>query len=150
MGMDSNSESHPGLKPAEPAKSPNQTIDNGELRRSVIQRTKDLILRRGQTVATGDIPSQQEQPSRSGFETQFSNRQILKTPEGNLTFVDIKPETEAQDKTPILVIPGLSITLKTEKPLLETLYDSGKHTVAVEFPRFGGNVEGKDGISAEV
>lgn len=97
----------------------------------------------------GSAPAVEQSP-KSSFESQFSNKQKLKTPEGNLTFVDIKPERETGDKTPILVIPGWSITLKTEKPLLQSLHNSGIHTIAVELPRFGGKVEGKEEIPAEV
>lgn len=94
--------------------------------------------------------AKREQAPKSNFDSQFSNKQSLKTAEGNLTFVEIKPEVEAQDSTPILVLPGWGITLNTERPLLKALHDSGKPTIAVEIPRFGGKVLGKDEIPAEI
>lgn len=94
-------------------------------------------------------PEQQESIQNT-FEAQLSNRQSLKTPEGYLTFVDIEPDGEIQDPTPLVVIPGWAITLRTQNPLLSALHASNEHLVAVEFPRSGGNVENKDGIPAEV
>lgn len=85
----------------------------------------------------------------SSFDAQFGNRQDIKTTVGSFKFVDIKPAGLA-DGFPLLVIPGWSITIGTEKQLLEDLCNAGKHTVSLEFPRFGGEVLEHESTPREV
>jgi len=107
-------------------------------------------------------------PSRPSFDQQFSNKNTLKNSVGDMKFVDIKFSFESPtDKTPLVVFPGWSITLNTEKQLLECLTTGkqgleettsplepkryyGRHVVSGEFPRRGGTVEEKHDISNEV
>lgn len=91
----------------------------------------------------------QELEHSSSFETQFRNRQELNPAEGRFRYIDIKPEG-LPDGSPLIFVPGWSITLDTEKQLLEDLHSAGKHTVSLEFPRFGGEVQKQANMPREV
>lgn len=78
-----------------------------------------------------------------------------------MRYVDIGASFESPtDKTPLVVFPGWSITLKTEEQLLECLTTGqegtdakplyGRRVVAGEFPRWGGKVEKQPDIPSEV
>lgn len=84
------------------------------------------------------------------FKGQFGVRVEFKTIFGNARTVDIKPAVETEEPTPLFVIPGWSITLNTQKPLLQSFYNLGKHTFSVEFPRFGGIVPKIENEAREV
>ncbi len=59
--------------------------------------------------------------------------------------------TPANSTDALLVIPGWSITLKTEKPLLEEFYNSGKKVLSLEFPRRpGGKVAKHEDFRREI
>lgn len=83
------------------------------------------------------------------FQEQFASRKTLETPVGNAKFVDIVPQQEAKG-LPLILIPGWGITLNTEKQLLEDLHNAGKHTISLEFPRFGGKVLEQENTPQEV
>lgn len=109
-----------------------------------------------------------EAPQAITFDTQFSDKKTLENPAGNMKYVEIQSVFESPtDKTPLLVFPGWSITLATEKPLLRTLTSGveekrdetgavvgkayyGRNVVACEFPRFGGSVISPDNIPDEL
>lgn len=92
-----------------------------------------------------------EVQSPASFEAAFANKKKLDTAGGKVTYVEcIHPDNSAGT---ILVIPGWSITLNTEKPLLEELYNSGRNVLSLQFPRrLGGEVdtEAADYIPKEV
>lgn len=89
-----------------------------------------------------------EASPESSFNQQFSNKVSLETPTGS-KFNCVEIESNTPD-IPVLVIPGWSITLNTEKQLLEDFHTGGKHVLSLEFPRHGGEPEAKEDISEEV
>lgn len=84
----------------------------------------------------------------SSFNQQFDNKVSLETATGS-KFSCVEIGTNTSD-TPVLVIPGWSITLNTEKNLLEDFYNGGKNVLSLEFPRHGGEPEAKEEIAEEV
>ncbi len=98
------------------------------------------------------------------FDQQFSDKKTLENPVGNMKYVSLKSSFESPtDTTPLVVFPGWSITLNTEKQLLECLTAGqeesdttgakryyGRDVVAGEFPRWGGEVEKQPDIPSEV
>lgn len=104
----------------------------------------------------------------SDFERGFSEKKELENPAGNMRYVEIESSFSSPDDTTSLVVfPGWSITLNTEKPLLKCLSSGreekkddqgmitspavfGRNIIAAEFPRHGGDAIGKDNIPEEV
>jgi len=113
---------------------------------------------------------QAESPREKGsyFESQFSQKKELESSAGKMPYIEIESDfSSPQDKTPLVVFPGWSITLATEKPLLRCLSEGrnelegkegeilsktvyGRNLIACEFPRHGGEATEKDGIATEV
>lgn len=97
----------------------------------------------------GNMEDSRELGHSSSFEAQFNNREELKATAGSFKFVDIKPAS-LSDVSPLLIIPGWSITIDTQKQLLEDLHNAGKRTLSLEFPRFGGKVLEQEDAPREV
>lgn len=109
-----------------------------------------------------------EPVQNSSFDKQFSNKKTLENPVGNMQYVEVKSSLPSPtDNTRLVVLPGWSITLETEKNLLKQLSTGveekkdqegnivtqlhyGRDIVSGEFPRFGGEVEGRKDIADEV
>lgn len=109
--------------------------------------------------------SESENPT---FDEQFSHKKELESPAGKMSYVEIESSFPSPtDSTPLVVFPGWSITLNTEKPLLKCLADGreekkdnqgnvvspaffGRNLIAAEFPRQGGEVIGEYDIPEEV
>lgn len=104
----------------------------------------------------------------SYFESQFTQKRELESSAGKMPYIEIESAFPSpQDNTPLVVFPGWSITLATEKPLLRCLSEGrrelegkegeilskpvyGRNLIACEFPRHGGEATEKDGIATEV
>ncbi|MBI4092087.1 MAG: alpha/beta hydrolase [Candidatus Levybacteria bacterium] len=78
------------------------------------------------------------------FERQFWQKERFVSPYGQVSVIDVKPET-VTDQIPILIAPGWSEDYQTYRKTLKTAFNSSRRALSLEYSRLSGSVIGNEG-----
>lgn len=92
-------------------------------------------------------PSFEEMGLKESFEDQFAKRESIKFEDGkilgNIEAVDVIPD-HSKDEIPVALIQGWGETLESVKGSIREMTEQERRTIAINHPRFGGEVEPRE------